>query len=522
MGYVLTGPAGVSVRTIAAAMGGWRVTHAPTLDTLGDAYAYDPSQRMRNVDPATYTGAGPGGSGGGLIAETVQPLFTRHWADVADGVPPMVCAGNQFLNVGTLAFTLALPSVSLAQTVHPIPMAFGIWLQYGPITLVHGEVTVTPAPLAFPLALPSVGVNSILTPSALALALGLPEVTGSTGAVTLTPSPLAFPISQPAVDVLFGSNAYPTPLVLSLGLPSLDVSRSAFTFTPSPLAIPLVLPAVTVQRSAYTFTPSPLVFSVLGPAVTVIRGAVTLTPSPLVFPVLLPDVDAETILQASPFPLVLAVAMPALAVALGPVFVLPDPLALRLFLPRLKRGVGDPTPGRVLLKTLYQVTLTGAADSTTDLLLSAQSVQGTLRRTGNDRVAVYVPNAAASVPHILARLHGTLIVWERLIYSDGTETIGEVIRAPITEPIRRDRGPTKDTLTLSGQLAAELPSGTTRTLANPQQTYIEEGNASFRVPYNVDIRPGDIVSYGGTSFRVGAIQINLGVTSREMQLQETE
>lgn len=479
-------------------MGGWRLQQGQTTHALAHMHDYDPSFRVRNIPP----GLG---------------LFTRDWAGTSDGVLPLPFQNALFIFLSPLTLSLSLPSVNVLQTINPSPLVLS--LSQPAVDVLRGAVTLTPSALVLPLSLPAVSVAQTVHPSPLGLPVVFPSVSLVLSAQTVTPDPLTFPIALPAMSVTFGGLVTPDPLVFPVALPAVSVIRGAVTLTPSPLAFPVALPAVSVQQ---TLHPSPLVFPLSLPDVDVLRGVVTLTPSPLAMPVVLPSVALYNILYARPDPLVFPVGLPAVVFVPGPVIVTPDPLALRLFFPRLKRGVGEATPGRVLTTTLYQVILTGAEDATTDLLLSAQSIQGTLRSTGNDRVAVYVPNGAAVLSEILARLNGTLIVWERLIHSDGTETIGEVIRAPMTEAIRRDRGPTNDTLTLAGQLAAEIPSGTTRTLTAAQQQYLEAGNNSWRVPYNVDIRPGDTVIYGANSFVVRAIQINLGITTRELQLQETE
>lgn len=499
MGYLIAAQS-TSIK-IGTAVGAWRIFGRDTNTAPNNfginAHSWDAGQRMRNVPPGSNR-------------------FTRDWSSSGDGVLPMPFQNALFIFPSPLVFSLSLPSVVVRSTVTPSPLVFPVTLPA--VDVQRGAVTLTPSPLVFPVALPAVSIKQVVNPSPLVFPLGLPDVSLALSAQTVTPSPLPLPIGLPDVAVFFGGLVTPDPLSLPIVLPAVSVVRGAVTLTPSSLAFPVVLPAVSVMQLV---KPSSLIFPLTLPAVDVLRGAVTLTPSPLALPLVLPAVAATNIFYLSPDPLTFPVSLPSVAVELGPVSVNPDPLTLRLFLPRLKRGVGDPTPGRVLIKTLYQVTLTGAADSTTDLSLSAQSVQGTLRISGQDVLSVYVPNGAAVLPAILARLNGTLIVWERHIYSDGTETIGEVIKTPMTEAIRRDRGPVKDTLTLGGRATAEAYSGTTRTLSSVQTMLALSGSHSFRVPYDVDIRPGDTVTYGTYTFRVGAIQINLGITSRELQLQET-
>lgn len=501
MGHVIADHTQAASVQRSAAVGGWRSFGEFGQKQSADAFSYDPNLRMRNIKQPTS-------------------LFTRDWSGPSDGVLPMPFDITLVVNPSPLVFTLVLPSVAVNQQVNPSPLPFPVVLPS--VTVQRGAISVAPDPLAFPVVLPAVAISQRVNPSPLAFPLVLPVVDVQRGAVTVSPSPLVFAVALPDVDTFFGGAATPDPLVFTLALPSVSVTHGAVTVSPSPLAFPLNLPSVDVQRGVVIVSPSPLVFPLSLPLVTVQRGAVTVSPSPLAFPLALPVVAVSNIYYLRPDALVLAVALPNVALILGPVSVSPSPLVFRLFLPRLRQWRGTRTAGAVLTKVLYSVVLTGAEDNTTDLLLSAQSIQATLRSTGQDVLSVYVPGAAVILPSVLARLQGQLIVWERQIYSDGAELVAEVIRTPITEQIRRDRGPTRDTLTLSGRTPVQALSGTARTVPSVLQLLSQAGSSSFRAPFESDIRPLDRVSFGGLTFTAGAVLVSLTSTGQTMELQERE
>lgn len=108
------------------------------------------------------------------------------------------------------------------------------------------DVTVTPGPVAIPLAIPTptLVVDRVLTPSPVTMPLAVPAPTVGAGRI-VAPSPVTMPLAVPAPTVTAGARVTPAPVTVPLvtPAPTLSVGR---VITPSPVTIPLVIPAPTV------------------------------------------------------------------------------------------------------------------------------------------------------------------------------------------------------------------------------------------------------------------------------------
>lgn len=101
---------------------------------------------------------------------------------------------------------------------------------------------------------------------------------------TVTPSPLAIPIALPTPTVVSLRTATPTPVALPIAFPVPVLALTAVT--PAPVTVPIALPSVALVT--VLLSPTPLVIPIAFPAPT-IGGVRILTPSSVTVPIAFPS-----------------------------------------------------------------------------------------------------------------------------------------------------------------------------------------------------------------------------------------
>lgn len=146
-------------------------------------------------------------------------------------------------------------------------------------------------------------------------------------------------------------------------------------------------------------------------------------------------------------------------------------------------------PANVSWQMVYKLTLTGAPDGQTDVVLPMASFQSRARAAAQTYIGAVVPYTAAYAQAIALRPHGVLVISAGPKYSDGTENLTVILRATL-DRVDVDRGPRNGSITLHGYYAATTRPVQTRQMRGV--SYVHTGNTNT-IRCNVDIwlRPGD-------------------------------
>lgn len=295
------------------------------------------------------------------------------------------------------------------------------------------------------------------------------------------------------------------------------------TLTPDPLVLRLSLTTPTLIYDQVA-APDPLVlrFTLTDPMAFAAGVAQTLTPDPLVLRLSLTTPAMAFDQFLAPDPLVLRFALQNPVLIPGPVILTPDPLTLRLLMARAK--VCEPVAGEVVINAVRYVALLYSPSLGT-LTMPAQALQGNARNVGAfEDWSASIPSARQYLTQIVdyaADAETELIIKQRTEYLGGSVCWDTVARALLTG-WDRNRGGTKFVITLRGRIEGITGPGTVHALSAVIQentTVNETESNSIRVPVDLTIRPGDVVTYGGyLNFVVDRIAYVLAESGRYMQL----
>lgn len=177
------------------------------------------------------------------------------------------------------------------------------------------------------------------------------------------------------------------------------------------------------------------------------------------------------------------------------------------------------SPPVVTAGTRWRLTLTGAANGTTDALLPAASVQARLRSGSPSYLSAVIPYTGALADAITARPDGELVLEHLAVLSGGSETATEVCRVTL-ETIQPVISATSGSINLVGHKQTTNSSPTSHAI----RPTITSGQTTTRVWSCADcdpaIRPGDTVTYNGQSLT--ASLISLQITPGSLQVQYSE
>ncbi|NIC05273.1 hypothetical protein [Billgrantia bachuensis] len=152
--------------------------------------------------------------------------------------------------------------------------------------------------------------------------------------------------------------------------------------------------------------------------------------------------------------------------------------------------------------------------------LPVSSAQATMRLEGQSFMQVVVPAGSEYIDSLEGLLQAQMKLKSGFRYADGTESpLEDIAEAPF-EILRRDEGPYRDTLTLSGYGPRSVSAPTTRQLVNVQ-TRSSGTSGSRRVRCDIDLflRPGHTAIDGdGAEFSVGIIQYFIGAQTEAMEV----
>jgi hypothetical protein len=155
-----------------------------------------------------------------------------------------------------------------------------------------------------------------------------------------------------------------------------------------------------------------------------------------------------------------------------------------------------------------------------ELRLPISSAQASMRRVGQSFLQVVVPSAREYVDALQTLLAETMTLRSGYRYADGSESpLEDIAEAPF-EQLRRDEGPFRDTLTLSGYGERSTTTIAERELRRVQtRSGGTDGRRRVRCEIDLFLRPGHTaIDADGVSFTVGVIQYFIGTQSEAMEV----
>lgn len=154
-----------------------------------------------------------------------------------------------------------------------------------------------------------------------------------------------------------------------------------------------------------------------------------------------------------------------------------------------------------------------------ELRLPISSAQATMRITGQGFLQAVVPNGAEFIDELSGLLDETMVLRSGYRYADGSLSPLEAIAGAPFQQVRRDQGPQRDTLTLSGYGPRPGGSGL-RDLRRVQRRSVEtDGRRRVRAELDLLLRPGQQArDEDGTIFPVGVIQYFISAAGEGMEV----
>lgn len=163
--------------------------------------------------------------------------------------------------------------------------------------------------------------------------------------------------------------------------------------------------------------------------------------------------------------------------------------------------------------TLYRCMLTGAPDGLADASLPIRSFQVRHREATASYYQVVIPSIAY-IDAIDARPNGQIVIW-----SDTDGVTEELTRGSLGD-VRSDRGPSSQSITISGNASRAATPLATYTVTDVLYQYSTfDGEQRLRIRPRAGIRPGDTVRYGSLFFTAGVVTWSVSVSESGMSAQ---
>ncbi|MCP4259083.1 MAG: LamG domain-containing protein [Planctomycetes bacterium] len=167
----------------------------------------------------------------------------------------------------------------------------------------------------------------------------------------------------------------------------------------------------------------------------------------------------------------------------------------------------------------YTLTLTGAPDSLTDIILPMSSFQSRLKDGDPSWLSVVVPNGRTYADSVAARPNGEIVIDRNGIKEDGSLESIEIGRVALEE-IRTDEGGRSSALTLSGHktTSSSTPKGVALDKVKVRSEH--KGKRNVQIAMDSAIEPGDQAEMDGQIFTIGEITRYVNSGSTQMTVKE--
>lgn len=176
---------------------------------------------------------------------------------------------------------------------------------------------------------------------------------------------------------------------------------------------------------------------------------------------------------------------------------------------------------KILSAIRFVCTITGTADSLSDVVIPISSLSGSLTVTGVNSLLVVCPDGSTFGADIVARSNGGFIITTVEVYTDGT-TANVDSEEYTFSGITSDRGSRNWSFSLRGK-NTESPVLPFRYLATGISilTINADGKRRARADYLSNIRPGDTLTLlNDEEIICGVITYNINVASTFMTVTE--
>lgn len=173
------------------------------------------------------------------------------------------------------------------------------------------------------------------------------------------------------------------------------------------------------------------------------------------------------------------------------------------------------------LTTIYRCTLETAGDPGDYVTIPMQSFQTRLQNGNPSWLQIVAPNVVQSQAEIADRIDGVLRVYQGTRDQEGNETWGELSWCNLTQ-YQIQIGALSSTAILGGNGVEETTAPKVLALQDVTYRANNVGNRQVRAKPDRNLRPGDTVTFGGSSFVVGQVQHSIGQASSQMDVFEVE
>jgi len=176
-------------------------------------------------------------------------------------------------------------------------------------------------------------------------------------------------------------------------------------------------------------------------------------------------------------------------------------------------------------RTVYTLTVTGAADGTDDVEIPMASFQARMRDGDPSYLAAVVPDSATYEPYVTARSNGDLEIRKGVEWPDGTRQMEIIARAGF-EHLYLDRGARNDSMTIVGYRTESATSPKERAVSGVSYYALQaNGKRRLRCELDLFLRVGDTCIFGtgeADSLVVGAIQYTVQAVPAMAVMEVTE
>jgi len=173
---------------------------------------------------------------------------------------------------------------------------------------------------------------------------------------------------------------------------------------------------------------------------------------------------------------------------------------------------------------IYQLTLTGLEDGTTDLDLSGRLVSFSVRiRDGEPSfLGLVLSGVLDIIDDIEARTNGTLILSQGTIATGETEiqNLTEITRSNI-DTITTDRGANSTTTQLRGYQTVNYDSPAQFTFTDVETENISGETIRIRSKLNTQVKPRDRILWNGLNILVDSMSYAVSVSNQSLDITGT-
>lgn len=177
-------------------------------------------------------------------------------------------------------------------------------------------------------------------------------------------------------------------------------------------------------------------------------------------------------------------------------------------------------PSTVSWRMAYRLTLTGAADGKSDVVLPMASFQSRARSAAKTYIGAVVPYTDEHAQAVSDRPNGQMVIEAGPVFANGVEALTEILRVDL-DFVETDKGAKNRSITLHGYYDATVRPALTRQLAGV--SYVRTGETNMiRASVDIWLRPGDqaVDPETGLSLTADTISYVISPTRQEMTVAD--